>query len=120
MKKLMLLVALVAVAFVVSSASEAKADHMSGGCRGGFYGGGYSYAPSYSYGYTPSYYSTPVYSAPVYSYGAVNSFGYGYPTTGFYYGRPGLSISIGSGYRGSSYGSYGGNGGYGGGHHHHR
>ena len=38
MKKLMLLVALVAVAFVVSSASEAKADHMSGGCRGGFMG----------------------------------------------------------------------------------
>ena len=50
MKKLMLLVALVAVALVVSSASEAKADHLSG-CQGGYYGSGYSYAPSYSYGY---------------------------------------------------------------------
>ena len=117
MKKLMLLVALVAVACVVSSASEAKADHL-GGCRGGFYGGGYSYAPSYSYGYSPSYYSSPVYAAPVYSYGPVNSWGYGYPTTGFYYGRPGLSISVGSGYRG--YNSYSGYGGYGGGRHHHR
>ena len=116
MRKLMLLVALVAVAFVVSSAAEAKADDMSGCRGGGGYYGGYSYAPSYSYGYAPAY----SYSAPIYNYGAVNSFGYGYPTTGFYYGRPGVSISIGSGYRGYNYGSYGGNGGYGGGHHHHR
>ena len=120
MKKLMLLIALVAVALVVSSDSEAMADHL-GGCRGGYYGGGYSYAPSYSYGYAPTYYSSPVYSAPVYNYGAVNSWGYGYPTTGFYYGRPGLSISVGSGYRGSSYGGFGGGyGSYGGSHHHHR
>ena len=135
MKNLMLLVALVAVALVVSSASEAKADHPSG-CQGGYYGGGYSYAPSYSYGYAaPVYnYSQPVYSSSAYSYGPVNSFGYGYPTTGFYYGRPGVSVSIGSGYRGYSYGGYGGGyggygggyggygggyGGYGGGHHHH-
>lgn len=111
MKKLILLAVLAVGAVCMSMTTEAKADHL-GGCRSGFYGG-YSYAPSYSYGYSPSYYSSPGYAAPVYSYGPVNSWGYGYPTTGFYYGRPSLSISIGSGYRGYSYG------GYGRGHHHH-
>ncbi len=105
MRKLILLAVLAVGALILGTASEAKADHRSGcgpSYGGGSYYGGYSYVPSY---YSPSY-----------SYGPVNSFGYAYPTTGFYYGRPGLSISIGSGYRGYSYGSYGG---YGGGRHRH-
>lgn len=108
MKTLMLLAMLTVGALVLSSTSEVKADHW-GGCGpsyGGSYYGGYSYAPSYY--------------APVYGYGPVNSFGYAYPRSGFYYGSPGFSLSIGSGYRGYGYGGYGGYGrGWGGGHHHH-
>ena len=106
MKKLMLLVALVAGGFVVTSSQVAKADHQSG-CRSGwgdgYYSSGYSYGgynPSYSYGYDSYYY-------PSYSFG---------------YARPGISVSIGSGYRGYGYGGYGGSGGYRGRHgqqHHH-
>ena len=116
MKKLILLAVLAVGALILGTASEAKADHQSGcgSSYGGGYYGGYSYGPSYYSGG----YSAPVYS---YSYAPVNSFGYGYPSSGFNYGRPGLSISIGSGYRGYSSGGYGGYGGYGGGsHHHHR
>lgn len=110
MKKLILLAVLAVGALILGTASETKADHRSG-CGSGYGGGGYY--SGYSYG--------PIYSAPVYSYSyaPVNSFGYAYPSSGFYYGRPGLSISIGSGYRGYGYGGYGG---YGGGshrHHHH-
>ena len=77
MKKLMLLVALVAGGFMVMSSQDAKADHW-GGCRsgwgGGYYSSGYShggYYPSHSYGYD--------------SY---------YPSYGVGYARPGFSISI--------------------------
>lgn len=121
MKKLILLAMLAVGAMVIGTTSEAKADHLRG-C-GPSYGGSY-YG---GYGYVPSYY-TRVYSAPVYGYGyaPVNSFGYAYPTTGFYYGSPGLSISFGSGYRGYSSGYSGySTGGFGAGrsyyhgHHHH-
>ncbi len=111
MKKLILLALLVAGAFTVTMTSTAKADHLSG-CRSGWGGSYYS-----GYSYAPQYYA-PIYRAPVYSYAPVNSFGYAYPSSGFTYATPSLSISIGSGYRGVGYGSYGG---YGrGGHHHHR
>ena len=109
MKKLMLLVALVAGGIVVTSSQIAKADHQSGcgsGWGGGYYSSGYNYGgyyPSYSFGYD-SYY-------PSYNYSPSFSFGYA---------RPGVSISIGSGYRGYSYGGWGGYGGGYGGHHHHR
>lgn len=104
MRKLILLAVL-----AVGATSEAKADHF-GRCGNGFGGG--SFYRGYSYG--PSYYA-PVYS---YGYGPVNSFGYAYPSSGFIYSRPGLSISIGSGYRGYGFGGYRG---YGSGryHHHH-
>lgn len=116
MKKLILLAVLAVGALTLSVASEAKADHWNS-CNSGF-GGGSFYS---GYSYRPSYYSGGY--APVYGYRnvPVNSFGYAYPSTGFYYGRPGLSISIGSGYRGYSYGSFGGYRGYSrsSGHHHH-
>lgn len=87
----------VAVGVVMaSSAQEAKA-----GCRHGF-GYGVAY-PSYSY--------VPVYS-PVYS---VPSYGYVPSSYGVSYSRPGLSVVIGSGYRG--YGYVGSTRSYG--HHHH-
>ncbi len=105
MRKLILLAMLAVGALMVGATSEAKADHR---CGSGFGGG--SYYRGYSYG--PSYYA-PVYS---YSYVPVNSFGYAYPSSGFSYSRPGLSISIGSGYRGYNYGGYRG---YGSGRHHH-
>jgi hypothetical protein len=113
MRKLLLLAALVAGAFIVGTPSMARADHFS--CGPGFGGGYYGYP-----GYLQSYYA-PVYS---YNYGPVNSFGYAYPSSGFYYYRPGFSIAIGSGYRGFGYGYGGyGYGGYGYGahhfHHHH-
>lgn len=111
MKKLILLALLAAGAMTLSVTSEAKADHRSCGPSfgGGSYYRGYSYEPSY---YSRSYYA-PVYS---YSSGPV----YAYPSSGFSYSRPGVSISIGSGYRGYSYGSYGSYGGYSrGGHRHH-
>ena len=109
MKKLLILIALVAGVMTVGGASTAKADH---NCWGGGYGGynsGYSYAPVYSY-------------APAYSYGYS---GYGYPSSDIGYYRPGLNISIGSGYGGGWGGGYGGGWGggyrggygYGGGHH---
>lgn len=102
MKKLMILIALVAGVMTVSGASMAKADH---NCWGGGYGGynsGYSYAPVYSY-------------APAYSYGYGD---YGYPSSGISYYRPGVSISIGSGYGHGGYGRrFGGYGGSFGGHH---
>lgn len=118
MKKWILLAMLAVGALILGATSEAKADHMSG-CGPSYGGGGY-----YSgYSYAPSYYSRSYY-APSYNYGPVNSFSYAYPTTGFYYGSPGISFSIGSGYRGygnsgySNY-SYGGYGrGWSGGHHH--
>ncbi|MBC7822171.1 MAG: hypothetical protein IAG10_35250 [Planctomycetaceae bacterium] len=107
MKKLILLAMLVAGAFTVSATSVAKADHW-GGCNsgwgGGYYSSGYSYAPSY---YAPSYNS---YYAP--------SYGYGNRSYGSYYRQPGFSISIGSGYRGSGYGGYGGQRGHSHGHSH--
>jgi hypothetical protein len=107
MRKLMLLAMLAVGALIVGTTSEAKADHRSG-CGSGFGDGGF-----YSgYSFVPSYYA-PVYT---YSYGPVNSFGYAYPSSGFSYSRPGLSISIGSGYRNNSFGGYRG---YGSGHHHH-
>lgn len=111
MKKLILLAMLAVGALTLSVTSEAKADHWNScgpSYGGGGYYGGYSYAPSY---YSRSYYA-PVYG---YNYGPVNSFGYAYPSSGFYYGRPGLSISIGSGYRGYGYST----GGFGGGRSYH-
>ncbi len=112
MKKLILLAMLAVGALTLSVTSEAKADHWCGPSYGGYYGGGYG----------SSFYSGPVYR---YSYGPVNNFGYAYPSSGLYYSRPGLSLSIGSGYRGYGYSS----GGFGGGrsyhhghshrHHHH-
>lgn len=106
MKKWILLAVLAVGAVTLSMTSVAKADHWSGcGPSYGGYYGGYSYAPSYSsFDYGPTY---------RYGYGPVNSYGYSYPSSGFYYGRPGLSISIGSGYRGYGYSGYGGH------HHHH-
>lgn len=103
MKKWILLAVLAVGALGFGVTSEAKADHWSDCYGGGGYYGGYS----------GSYYA-PVYS---YNYGPTNSFGYAYPSSGFYYGRPGLSISIGSGYRGYGYGGY--SRGWSGGHHHH-
>lgn len=111
MKKCILLVMLAVGALTFGLAAEAKADHWCGPRYGGYYGGGYG----------SSFYYGPVYR---YSYAPVNGFGYAYPASGFYYGRPGLSISIGSGYRGYGYST----GGFGGGrsyyhghrHHHHR
>jgi hypothetical protein len=108
MKKLILLAVLAVGTVVLGTNSDAKADHWNScGPRYGGYSG-YSYGSSF---YAPSY--------SYYSYGPVNSFGYAYPSSGFYYGRPGLSISIGSGYGGYGYG-YGGYGrSYGHRHHHH-
>ena len=113
MKKLILLAMLAVGALTLSVTSTAKADHWNscGPSYGGYYGGGYG----------SSLYYGPVYR---YSYAPVNSFGYAYPSSGFYYSRPGLSVSIGSGYRGYGYST----GGFGGGrsyyhghsnHHHH-
>ena len=112
MKKLILLAMLAVGAMTMSMTSEAKADHWSncGPSYGGSYYGGYSYVPSY---YSRSFYA-PVYS---YNYGPVNSFGYAYPSSGFSYSRPGLSFSIGSGYRGYSEGGFGAGRSY---HHGHR
>jgi hypothetical protein len=110
MKKLILLAVLAVGAVTLSMTSEAKADHASGcgpGWGGGYYSS-HSYAPSYSglhYG--------PVYR---YSYAPTNSFGYAYPSSGFYYSRPGVSISIGSGY---SVGGFGAGRSYYHGHRHH-
>lgn len=101
MKKLILLAVLAVGALILSSTSEAKADHRSGcghGYGGGSYYGGYSYAPRF---YAPSYYA-PAYR---YNYGPVNSFGYAYPTTGFYYGSPSVSVSIGRGYSVGGFGA---------------
>lgn len=109
MKKLLLLAMLTVGALTMSMTSEAKADHWNS-CGPNY--GGYSYVPSY---YSRSYYA-PVYS---YNYGPVNSFGYAYPSSGFSYSRPGLSVSIGSGYRGYSVGGFGGGRSYHHGHHHH-
>ena len=108
MRKLMLLVALVAGGLLVSSSHVAKADHMSG-CRsgwGGGYGGGY-YSSGYGGygGYGGGFY-------PGYSYGYSSFPSYGYSPY-----RPGFSIVVGSGYGGRGYGGYGGyGGGYGGRH----
>ncbi|MFM9966239.1 MAG: hypothetical protein ACKV2Q_34105 [Planctomycetaceae bacterium] len=116
MKKLILLAMLTVGALTLSVTSEAKADHRSGcgpSYGGGSYYSGYDYAPRYT---TRSYYA-PVYS---YNYGPSHSYGYAYPSSGIAYSRPGLSISIGSGYRGYSYGNYGSYGGGGHHHHHHR
>lgn len=100
MKKLLMLLAAVVGVLVVSTSQEAIA-----GCRHGF-GYGVAY-PSYSY--------APVY-APAYS---VQSYGYTPSYYGASYYRPGLSVVIGSGYRG--YGYVGSGGGYGyHRHYHHR
>lgn len=110
MKKWILLAVMAATGTSLSATSDAKADHWSDcgpGWGGGYYST-YSYVPSYS-----SFYYGPVYR---YNYGPVNRWGYAYPSSGFYYGSPGLSISIGSGYR--NFG-YGGRGYYGHHHHHH-
>lgn len=117
MKNLILLVVLGVGTFILGTTSEAKADHFNS-CGPSFGGGGY-----YG-GYSPGFYSRSYY-APVYSYGygSVNNFGYAYPRSGFYYGSPGFSISIGSGGRG--FGTGGRGFGYGSGwnsghrHHHH-
>jgi hypothetical protein len=109
MKKLLLLVGLVAGVLLVSSGQEAKA-----GC-----GCGVQYGVAYpSYSYRPVY--TPVYSVPTYGY---TNYGYAPAYSGgAYYGggyyQPGLSVVIGSGYRGYGYGSYSSYGG-GYGYHHH-
>lgn len=101
----MLLVAFVVCGLVFSSTQEAKAHW---GC-GGYYGG---YSPSYSYypAYHPSYAYSPVvsygYSYPRYSYGYAPAYSYSYY-------RPGVSVFVGSGYRGYGYGGWSGYG-YGG------
>lgn len=108
MTKRILLAVLVVGALGLSVTSMAKADHRRG-C-GPSYGGYYGsyYAPSYS---TFSY-------GPVYRYSdvPVQSYGYAYPSSGFYYSRPGLSFSFGSGY---SSGGFGGGRSYYRGHRHH-
>lgn len=108
MKNLMLIVAVLVGAIVVSS-SSANADHRRfGGCNSGWsgYGGGISYYSAPSYSYEPSYSYVPSYSYGYSSYSA--------PSSGIYYSRPGLSISIGRSY---GFGGYGG--GYSGHHDHH-
>ena len=96
MRKLLLLLGAVAGMLIGTSSQEAKAD-----CGFGY---GVAY-PSYSY--------APVYSVPRYGY---TTYGYApvYSNYGASYYRPGVSVVIGSGYRGYNYG-----GGYGHHHHHH-
>ena len=95
MKKWILLVALVAGALIASSNQTAQAD-----CRLG-YGvayPSYSYYSAYSYPAYTTYVASPVYSSPSYTY---SSYGYA-PSYGVSYYRPGVSVMIGSGYRGVS------------------
>ncbi len=106
MKKLILLAMLAVGVLTLSVTSEAKADHWNscGPCYGGYYGSSFNYGPAYRYSYAP-----------------VNSFGYSYPSSGFHYSRPSLSVSFGSGYRGNGYstGGFGGGRSYHHGHRHH-
>lgn len=102
MKKTMLLAALAVGWFAFGDTSTASAQ-----CYSGY---GYSsYYPSYG-GYS-SYYPSYGYSSGYRGYGGYGGWG-GYGGHG--YGRSGLSINIGSGYRGWGYGGRGyGHGGHG-------
>lgn len=89
MKKLLIIAALLMCGLLVSSNGVAKADHRSGcGPSWGSSGRSLYYGPVFSYGYS---------AYPDYSY-SYPSYGYSYPSSGIYYSRPGVSISIGSGY----------------------
>jgi|GEM_PF-571710 len=114
MTRHILFAGLVTVAASLLPSSDARADHCyyNGGYpvrtyaapRAGIYGGTSYYVPQ-SYYYSPGYsYNT----YPAYSYGLSGypAYGYGYSRSpSFYYSRPGFSISIGSGFRRSYYGS---------------
>lgn len=106
--KLLVMGTLVAAAMLVGSGTT-QADHYRS-C----YSGGYGYSPySYGYSYAPTYSYAPAWTS---GYSSYSSPGYSFSIV-----RPGLSLSIGSGYyyRPQYYSGYGFGSGYHSRHHHH-